>query len=149
MEEKQSSVGIENNHALELSNFFNGISYDFKTVASLILSSAESMLETNENSNKEELHLIRDNSKLLLRMINQLLEVRKLENEDFELKISETDIVDFIKEIFQEFHKDAIKKNIEFNFTENVVDPYLFIDRELIYNSVYNLLINAFKFTTF
>lgn len=149
MEEKQSSVGIENNHALELSNFFNGISYDFKTVASLILSSAESMLESNVNSNKEELHLIRDNSKLLLRMINQLLEVKKLENEDFELKISETDIVDFIKEIFQEFHKDAIKKNIEFNFTENVADRYLFIDRELIYNSVYNLLINAFKFTPF
>ena len=35
------------------------------------------------------------------------------------------------------------------NFTENVADRYLFIDRELIYNSVYNLLINAFKFTPF
>ncbi|AUC14010.1 hypothetical protein BTO06_02045 [Tenacibaculum sp. SZ-18] len=149
MKEIKYHGDVEKYRNIDLSNFFNAISYDFKTVASLILSSTDFLLESADKNNAKELHLIRDNSKLLLKMINHLIDLRKLYNDELELKISKTNIVDFVKEIFSELKSTAAKKKIDFIFTDNEIDSCVFIDRDLIYKGIYNLLINAIKLTTF
>ncbi|CAL2088558.1 hypothetical protein T190607A01A_30151 [Tenacibaculum sp. 190524A05c] len=155
MEENHLSVDVNNDDSVQrlddssttASNFFKGISYDFKTVVSLILSSTESLMNSNSNHDSKELNLIHDNANLLLKMVNQLLEFRKLENNEFDLKVSRTSISSLVSSVYSTFQKEAQKKKIVFSFNSNVNSLELFVDRELVRNMIFNLLSNAFKFT--
>lgn len=155
MEENQLSGDVNNNDSVQrlddssttASNFFKGISYDFKTVVSLILSSTQSLMNSNSNHDLKELNLIHDNANLLLKMVNQLLEFRKLENNEFDLKVSRTSITSLVSSVYSSFQKEAQKKEIEFSFNSNANSLELFVDRELVRNMIFNLLSNAFKFT--
>lgn len=98
-------------------NFFTGLSHEFKTPLTLILSSVES-LET-EFKNKgisvtKEINLMYNNSRRLLRLINQLLDYRKMEDQKFTLRASKTNILDFSKSIISDFDREAKKKILIF-----------------------------------
>ncbi len=155
MEQEQSSFDLNKEVGKEggglknetTTNFFKGISYDFKTIISLILSSTESLMNSNKDEMPTELQIIHDNANLLLRMMNQLLNFRKLENNEFELKISETNISSFMSSIFSSFTAEAQKKEINYTFNSIIKGNKIYIDRSLIENSVVNLLSNAFKYT--
>jgi AraC-like DNA-binding protein/CheY-like chemotaxis protein len=131
-------------------NFFTGISHEFKTPITLILSSIESLSENKTIRNSKlmkEVGLIFNNSKRLLRLINQLLDFRKIEDKKFILKTSKTNLFNFSKLIFQDFEKEAHKRNIIFNIKCNNEDLDIYIDRNLMDKIYFNLLSNAFKFT--
>ncbi|TYQ00388.1 monosaccharide ABC transporter substrate-binding protein (CUT2 family) [Tenacibaculum adriaticum] len=128
-------------------NFFTGVSHDFKTPLSLILSSTESLLSKGEEKKPEEFGLIYNNSKRLLRMINQLLDFRRVESKKFRLKAAKTNIYSFVKSIFSDFKNEAEKNKIDFSLTTNTNEAELYIDRDLLDNVLFNLLSNAFKFT--
>ncbi len=129
-------------------NFFTGVSHDFKTPISLILSSTESLLTEKNGVKPKEYELIYNNSKRLLRMINQLLDFKKLENNKTKIKVVKTDIIHFTKTIFNHFEKEALKRNIDFTFNKNTNTSLVYIDTDLFDNILFNLLSNAFKFTT-
>jgi signal transduction histidine kinase/DNA-binding response OmpR family regulator len=131
-------------------NFFTGLSHEFKTPLTLILSSVES-LET-EFKNKgisvtKEINLMYNNSRRLLRLINQLLDYRKMEDQKFTLRASKTNILDFSKSIISDFDREAKKKNIDFSLTTTNPDLEAYLDRNLMDKVYFNLLSNAFKFT--
>lgn len=131
-------------------NFFTGLSHEFKTPLTLILSSVES-LET-EFKNKgisvtKEINLMYNNSRRLLRLINQLLDYRKMEDHKFTLRASKTNILDFSKSIISDFDREAKKKNIDFSLTTTNSDLEAYLDRNLMDKVYFNLLSNAFKFT--
>lgn len=131
-------------------NFFTGLSHEFKTPLTLILSSVES-LET-EFKNKgisvtKEINLMYNNSRRLLRLINQLLDYRKMEDQKFTLRASKTNILDFSKSIISDFDREAKKKNIDFSLTTTNPDLEVYLDRNLMDKVYFNLLSNAFKFT--
>tara|TARA_R110002049_G_scaffold17238_5_gene67415 strand:- start:12216 stop:14819 length:2604 start_codon:yes stop_codon:yes gene_type:complete len=131
-------------------NFFTGLSHEFKTPITLILSSIESLSENNalkDNKLLREVGLIYNNSKRLLRLINQLLDFRKIEDRKFILKASETNIYEFSVRIFKDFEREAQKRNIEFTISTNDKNLIVCIDRNLMDKVYFNLLSNAFKFT--
>lgn len=131
-------------------NFFTGLSHEFKTPLTLILSSIESL--GNEFRNKgvsvnKEINLMYNNSRRLLRLINQLLDYRKTEDQKFTLRASKTNILDFSKSIISDFDREAKKRNIDFSLTINNPELEVYIDRNLMDKVYFNLLSNAFKFT--
>jgi ABC-type sugar transport system substrate-binding protein/DNA-binding response OmpR family regulator/nitrogen-specific signal transduction histidine kinase len=131
-------------------NFFTGISHEFKTPLTLILSSVESLKSDFHNKDKKlrnEVDLIFNNSKRLLRLINQLLDFKKSEDNNFRLKPSKTNIWKFSKAIFQDFKREAKKRNIDFTITTTNEDLEIYVDRNLMDKVYFNLLSNAFKFT--
>ncbi|XZC80882.1 substrate-binding domain-containing protein [Tenacibaculum sp. ZS6-P6] len=128
-------------------NFFMGVSHDFKTPISLILSSTESLIGSESQQKSNEFNLIYNNSRRLLRMINQLLDFRRVESRSFKLKASKTNIESFVTSIFSEFNSEANKKKIDFSLKVKINESEVFIDRDLFDNILFNLLSNAFKFT--
>jgi signal transduction histidine kinase/AraC-like DNA-binding protein/CheY-like chemotaxis protein len=131
-------------------NFFMGLSHEFKTPLTLILSSVESLgseLGNKGISVNKEISLMYNNSRRLLRLINQLLDYRKAEDKKFVLRASKTNILDFSKTVIADFENEAKKRNIDFTLTTNNPGLDVYIDRNLMDKVYFNLLSNAFKFT--
>mgnify|MGYP003631209421 CR=1 FL=1 len=131
-------------------NFFTGISHEFKTPLTLILSSIDSLKDHfREKGNKivHEVDLIANNSNRLLRLINNLLDFRKIEDQKFNLRASRTNIFSFSAQIFNEFKREAKKRGIQFSIKTNNENAFVYIDRNLMDKVYFNLLSNAFKFT--
>ncbi|SHJ36707.1 substrate-binding domain-containing protein [Pseudozobellia thermophila] len=131
-------------------NFFTGLSHEFKTPITLIISAIESLHETARDKGGKmmnELELIHNNSNRLLRLINQLLDFRKVEDRKFTLRASKTNLYKFSENIINDFKREAKKRNIRFKLTSNNEALEVFIDRNLMDKVYFNLLSNAFKFT--
>ncbi len=131
-------------------NFFTGLSHEFKTPLTLILSSVEYLESEFKNkgiSITKEINLMYNNSRRLLRLINQLLDYRKMEEQKFTLRASKTNIFDFSNRIISDFDREAKKKNIDFSLSTNNPDLEVYLDRNLMDKVYFNMLSNAFKFT--
>lgn len=131
-------------------NFFTGLSHEFKTPITLILSSLESLKDTFKSKGTKpsyELELINKNSNRLLRLVDNLLDFRKIESKTFNLRVSKTNIYDFTYGIFRDFENEAKKRNIRFEIHTANKNLELYIDRNLMDKVYFNLLSNAFKFT--
>ncbi|MEC7264393.1 MAG: substrate-binding domain-containing protein [Bacteroidota bacterium] len=131
-------------------NFFTGLSHEFKTPITLILSSIESLKETFKSKGLKmayEFELIQNNSNRLLRLVNNLLDFRKVEDQRFNIRASKTNLYLFSKKIFNDFRKEAIKRNIDLKIVCNDENLEVYLDRNLMDKVYFNLLSNAFKFT--
>lgn len=130
--------------------FFTNISHEFRTPLTLIQGGLEKMEQKAEQLPKELLSPLRimdKSTKRLLRLINQLLEFRKMQNNKLALSLEETDVIAFLKEIFYSFRDIAQSKNIDFRFISSSDNHKMFIDKEKVDKITYNLLSNAFKYT--
>ncbi len=146
---KKYSEELKQSNEARLS-FFMGLSHEFKTPLTLILSSVESLgseLKTKGSSVNKEINLMYNNSRRLLRLINQLLDYRKVEDKKFILRASSTNLLDFSKSIIVDFEREAKKLNIDFSLVSNNPELEVYIDRNLMDKVYFNLLSNAFKFT--
>lgn len=131
-------------------SFFTGLSHEFKTPITLIMSYVESLIENDKIKGTrlmDEVKLIYSNSNRLLRLINQLLDFRKVEERKFSIKASKTTVFEFTLEVMNNFKGEAARRNIDFQLLCDSKDAELYIDRSLIDKVYYNLLSNAFKFT--
>jgi ABC-type sugar transport system substrate-binding protein/DNA-binding response OmpR family regulator/nitrogen-specific signal transduction histidine kinase len=131
-------------------NFFTGLSHEFKTPITLIMSYVESLIENEKIKGTaliDEVKLIHKNSNRLLRLINQLLDFRKIEEQKFTLRASNTNMYRFTNEVMANFKGEATRRNIDFQLTIKNKNLELFIDRGLMDKVYFNLLSNAFKFT--
>lgn len=99
--------------------FFINISHEIRTPMTLIISPLEKLIA--ENSSKQTTYLmIYRNAQRILRLINQLMDIRKLDKGQMHLKFRETDIVGFIDDLMQTFDYQAQKKNISFTFASSL-----------------------------
>lgn len=131
-------------------NFFTGLSHEFKTPITLIMSYVESLIENEKIKGTaliDEVKLIHKNSNRLLRLINQLLDFRKIEEQKFTLRTSVTKMYDFTSDVMANFKGEAARRNIDFQLICKNKNLELFIDRSLMDKVYFNLLSNAFKFT--
>jgi len=131
-------------------SFFTGLSHEFKTPITLILSYAESLIENDKIKGTrlmDELKLIYSNSHRLLRLINQLLDFRKVEERKFTLRASKTNILEFTSQVMANFKGEAARRNIDFRLMADHKDTEVYIDNGLMDKVYFNLLSNAFKFT--
>lgn len=130
--------------------FFTNISHEFRTPLTLIQGGLEKIEQKADLLPKElitPLHIMEKSTQRLLRLINQLLEFRKMQNDKLALSLEETDVNAFLKEIFYSFKDTAQSKNIDFRFISSPDNYKMFIDKEKLDKIAYNLLSNAFKYT--
>lgn len=130
--------------------FFTNISHELRTPLTLISAPIENIL-TNEYISqgvRDQLEIVKSNSDRMLRMINQILDFRKLQNKKMRLKVQATDISELVRHTCANFNKEALDKHIQFYIHNNLPEPTeLYIDRDKMDIILYNLLSNAFKFT--
>ena len=130
------------------SKFFANISHEFRTPLTLIKGPIEKLLEKEKNTDKKKIYkVILRNSERLLNLINELLDLSKLESGKMKLSAQESDIVSFTKGLAMSFESYAQRKEILINVKSNNEVIYLFFDKEKMQKILTNLISNACKFT--
>ncbi|NDW19113.1 response regulator [Dysgonomonas sp. 216] len=134
------------NHKLR---FFTNISHEFRTPLTLIRGAVENLNEQTDVPErvKKHINVLSRNSSILTRLIDQLLEFRKLQNNVLRLDLEETDVIEFVRDIYTGFSDIAAQKQIEYTFVSETNSFRTYIDRRKLDKIIYNLLANAFKFT--
>ena len=130
--------------------FFTNISHELRTPLTLITGPVDNILNTERitPSVRGQLEIVRSNSQRMLRMVNQLLDFRKIQNRKMRLKVQKTMLTDLVAATCKNFQKEAADKHINLLQTYTAKDPTVWVDRGRIDTIVYNLLSNAFKFTS-
>ena len=145
---------LENHHQIQMMSemrmqFFMNISHEIRTPMTLIMAPLERLKKMGD----DELHqrnykLIEQNSNRILQLINQLMDVRKIEKGQFQLHYSRIELVTFIYNLYELFCETAKTKGIEFEFIhDNINKLYVCVDTNNFDKIIVNLLSNAFKFT--
>ena len=128
--------------------FFTNLSHEFRTPLSLILTPTEHLISETENSGLlSQYKIIQRNVRRLLKLINQLLDVKNVENGGLAFHPSEGDVVQFIKDCVADFHELSENKHIHLNFETNTHGQQAIFDPDKLEKVLFNLLSNAFKFT--
>ena len=129
--------------------FFTNISHEFRTPLTLILGPLNQILKDYKGSNKmyKKLMVIESSSNHLLRLINRLMDFRKLENNLFKLESAEGNIVKFLKEIYLSFAEYAKDGDYEYSFHTTDDEILVYYDRYKLERVFYNLISNAFRYT--
>ncbi|MFZ1517343.1 MAG: two-component regulator propeller domain-containing protein [Ignavibacteriaceae bacterium] len=137
------------------SRFFANISHEFRTPLTIIIGSLEKLKSKMENnSDNKEFVVMKRNASRLLQLINQLLELSRIESGNTKLNAAENDIVKFLKRITASFSSLANDKNIKLTFNSYPIDEVqlgeeilLYYDKKKLETVFYNLLSNAVKFS--
>lgn len=127
--------------------FFTNISHEFKTPLTLILGPIETLLETATEGQRKMLLIMKQNAERLLRLINQIMDMRKIDNNKMKLSLGMGDIAAFGQEIYATFCDHARQRRIDYTFESHPFCINMLFDRDKIEKVFYNLLSNAFKFT--
>ncbi len=130
------------------SRFFANISHEFRTPLTLILGPIKKkLLETNEPHEQRELRTIFQNANRLLQLVNQLLDLTKIESGTLTLHARRTDLISFVKIMTDAFQSMAEIKNIQLRIESQAQKIDVYVDREKLDKIINNLLSNSFKFT--
>jgi len=131
------------------SSFFAGISHEFRTPLTLIATPVQELLKKHSDDKEMSwtLQLIKRNANRLLQLINQLLDLSKLEAGKLQLKVGKEDVIAWVKIIAASFESLALSKEIQFLIRLPDDPVFMFFDKEKVEQMVLNLLSNAFKFT--
>ena len=128
--------------------FFTNVSHEVRTPLTLILAPLDRLIiSLRESPYASDLRLIQKNANRLLRVINQILDFRKVEGKQEKLAVREIDLVPFVGEIKSYFDSMASVRAISYTFTSSIKQCTLWIDPDLLEKVFVNLLSNAFKFT--
>ncbi len=136
-------------HQMRL-QFFTNISHEFRTPLSLILSPLEKMAEKPMGRIELQRHikLITDNANRLLRLVNELLDFRRLESDQVRLRIAEADLSSFARSVGERFEELAESKAVQYDIEVPSSRVLACYDAEVLENILYNLLSNSFKYTS-
>ncbi len=130
------------------SRFFANISHEFRTPLTLIKGPIE-QLEQNFNAklNIETVKMIRRNANRLLNMVNQLLDLSKIDEGTLKLSPTEGDVYKCLRAAASSFNSHAAQRNMDYRVAIPPTVLWSSFDRDKLENIVYNLLGNAFKFS--
>ncbi|SKC83306.1 Signal transduction histidine kinase [Ohtaekwangia koreensis] len=130
------------------SSFFANISHEFRTPLSLILSPLQkSLSEPDSNLSRSDIDMMYRNATRLHGLINQLLDLSRLESGKMRLHLEETDLRRFIATLCSAFQSQADQRQMEYHIMFDDGNGAGVVDRDKIEKIIYNLLSNAFKFT--
>lgn len=128
--------------------FFTNITHEFRTPITLIIGPIERALKLSSNPKViEQLQFVARNSKHLLSLVNQLMDVRKIESEQVSIKPAADNFPYFLDEILIPFDVFANERGIRLEKIYRLNSPGILFDEEAMHKVVTNLLSNAIKFT--
>ena len=148
-EELRMKIQVENQLTEFKLRFFTNISHEFRTPLTIIRGAMDRISEQGDipGKLKQPISSMQKSTDRMLRLINELLEFRKIQNEKLKLQLEETDIVEFLRNIFLTFNENAENRQITYQFATFAREYPMFIDRNYVDKMAYNLLSNAFKYT--
>jgi signal transduction histidine kinase/ligand-binding sensor domain-containing protein/DNA-binding response OmpR family regulator len=129
------------------SSFFANISHEFRTPLTLILGPAEKISSKTSDDVIKDANIIQRNSRRLLQLVNQLLDLSKLEAGKIKLEVSKGNIVSFVKGVALSFESLAESKDISLKINSEKDFIEMYFDKEKMMKILTNILSNAFKFT--
>lgn len=130
------------------SRFFANISHEFRTPLTLILDPIDELLARNTDQRSQDyLHIMQRNAKRLQQLINQFLDLSKLEAGKLDLRASPSNFVTFLRGLTMAFHSLAERRGVELEFAAQEEDILLFFDHDKLEKVFTNLISNAIKFT--
>ena len=145
----RSKVEVEHKISNLKINFFTDISHELRTPLTLISGPVEHLLndENVTGDTRTLLVIVQRNIDRMLRLINQLLDFRKVQDKKMQLKVQEVPFGSFIASVAANFNVTAEEKRIDFRLIDQTEGATVWLDTDKLDTIVYNLLSNAFKFT--
>lgn len=142
----------EHIHAEEMGEaklrFFMNISHEIRTPMTLIVSPLLSLMKQDDDPHRRSIYeTIRRNAERILGLINQMMDLRKIDKGQMQMHMCETDLIGFVRDIHNLFTQQAKTKNIQFSYEYDTQMLPVWIDRGNFDKVVVNILSNAFKYT--
>ncbi|MBQ6201151.1 MAG: helix-turn-helix domain-containing protein [Prevotella sp.] len=139
-------------HAEEMSEaklrFFMNISHDIRTPMTLILTPLLSLIKKEDDPERKSVYeTIRRNAERILSLINQMMDLRKIDKGQMQMRMSERNLVGFVNDIYTLFDHQAKMRQIKFTYDHDCEELLVWIDRSNFDKVVVNVLSNAFKYT--
>ena len=130
--------------------YFTDISHEIKTPLSLISAPIEDIYNSEDLNTKarQKLTLVRKNISRLMDLIEQIMDFNRHESDVMSLKLSQQDLINVCRTCMSYFEDRAERKDILFMFESNVKQIPVWVDRERIEKLLFNIIGNAFKFTS-
>lgn len=149
IEELRMKIQVENQLTEFKVRFFTNISHEFRTPLTIIKGAMENInaLDSVPSKMKQPMSSMNKSVERMMRLVNQLLEFRKMQENRLQLAVEETDIVAFVKDIWLTFSQTADNKRINYVFLPFAHHYTMFVDRNFVDKIAYNLISNAFKYT--
>lgn len=147
---EQQRIEAERIHELDEQKikFLTNLSHEFRTPISLIMAPADKLLTLPHQAvATAQIKMIRRNARRLLNLVNQLLDFRKMEEQELKLNKQTGDLVAFIKEAAEAFQDLSDKRKIALTISSDVDSLVSQFDHDKIERIIFNILSNAFKFT--
>lgn len=161
LEEQNRAITDQQNELIKLNsqlneatdakiNFFTNISHEFKTPLTLILSPVEDMIADKwvTGDVKDQLQLVRKNSLRLMKLVTQLIDLRRAGYEGMRIQAFPQPIAPFIAQIVHSFKPIIRHKKMNVHFLGDTMPDRVWFDSNLMEKVIYNLLSNALKFTS-
>ncbi|WP_303028135.1 response regulator, partial [Bacteroides acidifaciens] len=129
--------------------FFTNISHELRTPLTLIAGPVEQVLKNDKlpEDAREQLVVVERNTNRMLRLVNQILDFRKIQNKKMKMQVQRVDVVPFVRKVMDNFEAVAEEHRIDFLFETEKQHLYLWVDVDKLEKIVFNLLSNAFKYT--
>ncbi len=128
-------------------SFLTDISHELRTPLSLVISPVKALIDSEENEQKRSrLQLVLRNAKRLLDLVNQTLDIRKIETHAMRLDLKQGDIIKFIRGIADDFARLS-QQNVSLRFFSKIDSLVMSFDEDKMQKVMNNLLSNAYKFT--
>lgn len=128
--------------------FFMNISHEIRTPLTLILTPLFTLIKEDKDAHRQGIYdMMRKNSERILHLINQMMDLRKIDKGQMVMHMSQTDMVAFISDEYKLFCQQAVAKSIQFTFEHEDEALPVWIDRDNFDKVLMNVLSNAFKFT--
>lgn len=148
--ERNKRIQEEELHTTRL-QFFTNISHEFRTPLTLIINPIKDLIK-NENLElskrvNDKLQIIHKNSDRLSRLIDELMDFRKLQSNKIQVKFEEIEIVNTLKEIKGFFEEEGQKRKISLQFYTPLNELWAWVDSKMFEKIIFNILSNAFKIT--
>lgn len=145
----KNKVSIEQKITNMKLRFFTDISHELRTPLTLIAAPVEHILKEEEINDNVRTHLktVQKNTSRMLRLINQILDFRKIQNKKMNMHVEEIPIAAFVKEVCENFVQVADEHDIDFSIIDQTDGVTIWADKDKVEKIVFNILSNAFKFT--
>ena len=129
--------------------FFTDISHELRTPLTLIAGPVEHVLKNNQlpDDVRQQLEVVGRNTNRMLRLINQILDFRKIQNKKMKLQVQRLEAVEFARKLMGNFQAVADERGIDFQFESSQPQIFLYADVDKLEKIIFNLLSNAFKYT--